>query len=106
VVDDDLPTAAGFAAVLRRHGLGAPRGIPVPYGVVELAARLAHGADQVLLGGRVPLPELLVPERLAARYKPLRYTNAEARRVLGWAPRWSLDEALARTADAGTARPR
>jgi nucleoside-diphosphate-sugar epimerase len=101
LVDDDLPTAAGFAAALGRHGFATPRGIPVPYRV----ARLAHGVDRAVLGGRLPLPELLVPERLAARYKPLRYTNAEARRVLAWAPRWSLDEALARTAAASTGRP-
>jgi nucleoside-diphosphate-sugar epimerase len=105
LVDDDLPTAAGFAAALGRHGFATPRGIPVPYRVAELVARLAHGVDRAVLGGRLPLPELLVPERLAARYKPLRYTNAEARRVLAWAPRWSLDEALARTAAASTGRP-
>jgi len=99
VVDDDLPSPARFADALRRHGLDAPRAVPVPYAVVSGLARCASGLNRRLLRGRVHLPEIAVPARLGARFKPLRYSNRAARQVLGWAPPFDLDQALARIAD-------
>jgi nucleoside-diphosphate-sugar epimerase len=98
VVDDGLPTQREFAAALARHGLDRVRTLSIPYRVAAALANLAWHINRGLLRDRLPLPGLLVPSTLAARYKPLEYSNATARRALGWAPRYSLDEALARVA--------
>lgn len=94
VVDDELPSQAELAASLARHGWSVPRSLPLPYGIATALARFADTVNRRLLHGRLPLPELLVPARLAARYKPLAYTNESAKRLLDWAPRRTLDEAL------------
>jgi nucleoside-diphosphate-sugar epimerase len=94
IVDDDLPTHREFAAALRHHGLPAPRRIDVPYRVARTVA-VAVARLVALTGRRVPLPEVLDPARLDARFKPLRYSNARAEQLLGWRPAMSLDDALA-----------
>ena len=53
--------------------------------------------NQLLLSGKIKLPGILVPARLHARFKPLRYTNLRAQGVLNWQPRYSLDAALNRS---------
>lgn len=68
--------------------------VPVPHGAVFPLVRLA--AATVFRDSR-KLPGILVPSRFAARFKPLRFTNARARRVLGWTPPFGLEECLART---------
>jgi nucleoside-diphosphate-sugar epimerase len=103
IVDDDTPTQAEFAAALRRHGLAAPRAVPVPYRAAAIAARGAQFVNQHVLAGRLHLPEVAVPPRLDARHKPLRYTNDRAKRTLGWIPPFTLDEALVRIAAAANA---
>jgi nucleoside-diphosphate-sugar epimerase len=100
IVDDALPTQRQFAAALRRHGLPAPRSVPIPYAMASAIARIASAVNTRLFGGRLQLPEILVPARLDARYKPLTYSNLTAKRVLGWTPRAGLDEALDRVAAA------
>jgi len=94
IVDDDLPTQHEFGAALARHGLDRPRTVTVPYRLASVAARAANGVTR----GRLPLPGILVPSTLDAGYEPLEYPNEQAKRLLGWVPRYSLDEALARIA--------
>jgi nucleoside-diphosphate-sugar epimerase len=89
VVDDDPPTQAEYASAVRRHMGSPPAQLVLPRGLVRLpgaAARLAG----------IELPGLLGPGRFDARFKPLGYSNARIRAVLGWSPRYGLDEALAR----------
>ena len=101
IVDDDLPTARQYAAALRRHGFAAPAPLPVPYAAAAAVARAADGVNRWRWGGRAKLPALVVPARLASQYKPLRYANARAKAVLGWSPRYTLDDSLARIAPSG-----
>ena len=96
VVDDDLPTQRGLARAMRRAGLDVPRAVPVPYRVASAAAESLAFANRRLVGGRAKFPGVVVPASVAAQYRPLRYPNDVAKRVLGWQPRWSLDEALVR----------
>jgi nucleoside-diphosphate-sugar epimerase len=98
VVDDSLPTQRQFVAALRRHGLPAPRSLPIPYVVASTVARAASAVNTRLFQSRLRLPEILTPARLDARYKPLAYSNLAAKRVLGWIPDVDLDEALRRVA--------
>lgn len=93
VVDDERPTQERFLRELLRRMESRPRVVRVPWPWVRHAASVAwacHGA----LGGRLRFPGILVPARLAARFKPLRYDNARAKRVLGWTPRLGLSAAL------------
>lgn len=97
IVDDDLPTRRAYARALRRAGFEVRRAIPVPYRVaVAMAALLAFANDR-LVGGRAKFPTVVVPAKLDAQYRPLRYGNDEAKQVLGWRPRYSLAEALKRS---------
>lgn len=99
VVDDDPPTPRRFAAALGAAGLGVPRGIPVPYGIVAGLAALLAALNRRFAGGRAKLPGIVVPAKLAAWAKPLRYPNDRARTVLGWQPRLDLDAAARDCAD-------
>ena len=95
VVDDDRPTNRDYvAAVLARSGL--PRPAEVPWPLVRGLATAASSLGAVALGPRARLPGVLVPARVHARFKPLRFTNGPARAALGWAPAHDLDAALDR----------
>lgn len=68
--------------------------IPVPYSLVYGIVSLAFAT---VFRRNLKLPHVLVPCRLESRLKPLRYTNAHARNVLGWRPPLSYQECLERT---------
>ncbi|MEM9561218.1 MAG: NAD-dependent epimerase/dehydratase family protein [Actinomycetota bacterium] len=96
VVDDDLPTQQAYAdAVASRTEV--PSNVTVPWALVRAGAETLAVANRRLLGGRAKFPGIAVPERLHARFKPLRYTNAKAKRLLGWSPRYGLSEAIERS---------
>lgn len=95
VVDDDLPTQWGYARELRRHVRPRPRLVPVPWTVMRVLAGLAMLTRKLFLGPAGKLPGVLVPAKLYAMAKPLRYSNAELKRVLEWKPRLGWKEALA-----------
>ena len=101
VVDDDLPTQRGFARAQRSHGIPVPRAVPVPYRVARAAADLVAFANRRFVGGRAKFPGIVVPAKLDAQFRPLQYSNDEAKRVLAWQPRVTLDEALGRCRHAG-----
>ena len=97
IIDNDLPTQIGFAWELRRRLNQRPRLILLPRTVVEIVARLAQTGNFVFFRGDAKLPSVLIPARLSARCKPLRYSNLRIRQVLGWVPRFSRSEALNRS---------
>ena len=99
IVDDDLPTQRGFARAQRRAGFVVPRSVPVPYRVAILTASTLALVNRRFAGGKAKLPAFVVPAKLDAQYRPLRYSNETAKRVLGWRPRYTLDEALLRVRD-------
>ena len=100
LVDDELPTQLDYVRQVTRRCPGWEAGTPVPWPLLRSVARivaLLFGA--IGLGQR--LPGLLVPARLDARFKPLRYTNGRAKQRLGWTPTYGLDAALDRSVGAG-----
>lgn len=98
IVDDQLPRQWSYARLIAQRCSPRPRIIPVSWTAMRTAARGAWLVNRWLLGGRAKIPGILVPSRLHARCKPLRYTNAQAKSILGWTPRYGLIEALERSA--------
>jgi nucleoside-diphosphate-sugar epimerase len=81
---------------LRRSGERGLR-VPVPYRLGMLAARAATAAGRLALGKKAELPGLMIASRFEARFKPLRFTNERAERVLGWRPPLDYGSCLERT---------
>lgn len=94
IVDDDLPSNAGYHRACRRAGAPAGAALPVPWAVVAAAGWLVRLVNRTFCGGRARLPEFLDYRRQQARWKPLRYSNALARRALGWSPRVPIAQAI------------
>lgn len=97
IVDDALPTQARYLNEILATMSPRPRMIPVPFWVMRTIAGSAAIWNKHFCGGGAKIPSLFVPCRLAARSKALRYTNAKAKRVLGWSPRFGLHEAITRS---------
>ncbi|HBB31982.1 MAG TPA: epimerase [Cyanobacteria bacterium UBA8803] len=97
IVDDDLPTQSVYAQKLAERLDSLPRTIPVNWTLMRSIAGMFWAYNQRVLKGRAKLPGIVVPARLHARFKPLHYTNARAKQVLDWQPRYSLDTALERS---------
>jgi 2-alkyl-3-oxoalkanoate reductase len=97
IIDDEQPTQRRFASMLRKRMLPRPIIIPVSFTLMRLIAAVIWFTNKQFFGGRAKVPGLFVPARLHARLKPLRYSNQKVRQVLGWTPRYSLEEALDRS---------
>lgn len=101
IVDDDLPTQREYESAMRRAGFDdLGRTVSVPVRLVRAVATSLAAINRWRFGGRAKLPAFVVPAKMESQYRPLRYPNAAAKRVLGWQPRFTLDEALRRTKDA------
>ena len=98
IVDDNLPTQADYAELVQAR-VDTPDTFFVPWPVLRGAAASVKAANQHLLGGRAKFPGIAVPDRLHARFKALRYTNAKAKRLLSWAPSFDTATAVARSAE-------
>ncbi len=96
VVDDDQISAWRYEGQAL-HATGTPgRRIIAPYWLGLAVARFASWCGRLAFGPTVKLPGLLVPIRYRARFRPLRFTSANAQTRLGWRPRWSFAEAWQR----------
>lgn len=85
LVDDRLPNQKAYLAALRRRGLLSAGGIDVPWRMLARLTTVLHATGKAV-GLRGKLPEALLSQSFAARMKPFRYSNAKAKRLLGWAP--------------------
>lgn len=97
VVDDETPSQRKYMNVLKRSSAQRVRLIPLPWTLLRVLACLASLANGVFFSGTAKLPGLLIPERLHARCKPLRFSNHRLSSLLGWKPRYSFREALRRS---------
>ncbi len=95
IVDDELPTQREYEAAMRAAGFGdLGRTIGVPVQVMRAIANSIAWVNRNRFGGGVKLPAFVVPAKMESQYRPLRYPNVLAKRVLGWQPRVGLDDAL------------
>jgi nucleoside-diphosphate-sugar epimerase len=95
LVDDDLPTQEEFVAELNQR-IPPPPCWYVSWPAMHGIAQTAWLCNRLFFSGHAKLPGILVPARLQARFKPLRYTNAHAKTILNWSPRYTLSAALDR----------
>ena len=101
LVDDRPPTQRRYAKLLQSRTTPRPRLVPLSWTVLRTVARLGWLWNRFVLGGKAKVPGLLVPARLHARCKPLRYRNDKAKSVLGWVPRYTLEQAVDRSLSDG-----
>jgi 2-alkyl-3-oxoalkanoate reductase len=94
LVDDHLPTQKEYRDALQQVVLTLPAKVTLPWAAIDQVSRLASQLPGI---SRTNFPGLLVPERVHARFKPLAYSNTRAKQYLDWTPRFSLQEALARS---------
>jgi nucleoside-diphosphate-sugar epimerase len=85
LVDDNLPNQHEYIAGLRRRGGLPSRRIPVPWRLLEAMAGTLRMLSR-LAGQEARLPEAFRRQGFAARFKPFRYSNEKAKRLLGWIP--------------------
>jgi len=90
LIDDPQLTTWEYAGIVQRSAGGVR--VPLPYAVGLFGARLASR----LLGRARTLPHFLQPARFEALHKPVSVSSRRARETLGWTPRFSFVEALAR----------
>ena len=106
VVDDRIGRRQ-FERAIRRRSVEVPRALPVPYVLWHGVVALLGFVNRRFLDGRAKLPSMFTLGAVEARFKPLTYPNDHAREVLGWRPRYGLEEAVdravarARPADPG-----
>ena len=96
IVDDNLPTQSTYLAQVLPRLDAAPHLVSLPWSGIQLLSNLAWQTNKAL-SGTLKLPGLLIPARLQARFKPLNYSNQQAKQVLGWSPDYSLEQALDRS---------
>lgn len=101
LVDDDLPTQRCYAQAIGARMRARPWIVPVRWNLARRVADVARQCDRTIFRGRLPLPGILVSERLHARCKPLRYENRRAVEALDWKPRYPVQAALDRSCGNG-----
>jgi nucleoside-diphosphate-sugar epimerase len=93
VVDDELPTGRQVLWQYRRE-VQRLRVLPVPSVAVKPLSGLCEWYHR---RSRGQLPLVLTRYRSSAQWKPLRYSNAKAKRTLGWSPSIGISEGLRRS---------
>jgi nucleoside-diphosphate-sugar epimerase len=93
VIDDAPPTGNELLRQYRRSG-NRIRVFGVPQWGIQPLSRLCQWYHR---WSRGQLPDVLTPYKSAAMWKPLRYSNAKAKAVLGWEPLVGFEQGLRET---------
>ncbi|GAA4745111.1 NAD(P)-dependent oxidoreductase [Sphingomonas daechungensis] len=93
IVDDEVPTHAGYHRACRAAGSDARRALYVPWWFVASMGLGVRLVNRLFFGGKARLPEILDYPRQKARWRPFNYSNAKAKAELGWEPRVRVAEA-------------
>jgi len=96
IVDDNLPTQGMYVEKLEQKSSKTPKSIVIPLSVIQTVANFLWTVNEKVLQRKAKIPGILIPARLNARFKPLKYSNQQAKDILGWQPRYSLEQALER----------
>jgi nucleoside-diphosphate-sugar epimerase len=90
VVDDDLPSSREFLREYKRR-VGTFKSVYIPYPLFYLGCCLW---EKYSGWSRGQLPPVFNRRRCATYWKGNRYSNAKAKRLLGWTPKISYSEAV------------
>ena len=101
VVDDHLPTARDMFRAYRQS-VGRVSAVTVPQWAIPA---VAGAYEWCCRRSQDQFPPVLTRYRSAAQWKPLRFSNERAKRVLGWRPSVPFADALDRTLSARPLRP-
>jgi 2-alkyl-3-oxoalkanoate reductase len=97
LVDDGLPSRAEYSEAIARL-MPIPQAIPVPWKLARFAQRFQNRTGLSL----PTLPQQLnATGLLNASFKPLRYSNTKAKRMLGWQPKTTWKQVLQEAGMAG-----
>jgi 2-alkyl-3-oxoalkanoate reductase len=96
IVDDKLPSQSAYIRHLAKQTSPPPKTVMINWALLQPLANAAAQLNAVCKN-KLKVPGLLVPARLAARFKPFRYANDRAKQILGWQPRYSFVEAVDRS---------
>lgn len=96
LVDDHPPTVNAYTRHVLASGHPAPKA-SISWWMIRSLSGFAWWINGTWLGGKAKLPGILVPAKVHGRFKPLRYTNANAKQALGWQPQYDLATAFARS---------
>lgn len=97
VLDDEHPTQREYGKMIQQRTQPKPMMFPVSWTVMRSLARLAWVTNRYIFKDRAKVPGIFSPAKLHARIKPMRFSNAKIKRVLGWTPKYSVREALDRS---------
>lgn len=97
IVDDNLPTQRAYVKKLAKYKAVIPRAIPVNWTLMRFIAWTLWMYNKKVLKGQAKLPGIFNPIILDARFKHFRFSNARAKQILNWKPKYSLDTALERS---------
>lgn len=78
---------------VRRSG-SHQRRVPIPYWVGYGLVRAVHSISECSFGGKGKLPNLLIPVRFEARFRPVRCDHRQLRDILGWSPPLNFEDCL------------
>ncbi len=92
VVDDDLPTSRSFLRQYKKN-VRRLRSVPIPYRVFYLLCCLWERYSRYSEG---QLPPVFNRRDCSFCWKGHRYSNGKLKKLLGWKPQVSMDEALQR----------
>jgi nucleoside-diphosphate-sugar epimerase len=102
IVDDDLPTSRAFLRIYKRH-VRSFRSLYIPYPLFHALCVLWEKYSRWSEG---QLPPAFNRRRCAAYWKGNSYSNEKLKRMLGWAPKVSFDEAVRRFSEFAAKSPR
>lgn len=97
IVDDNLPTQRAYVKKLIKNNVSIPKLIPVNWTLMRLIAWTFWIYNKKVLKGQAKLPGIFNPIILDARFKHFHFSNARAKEILNWKPKYSLDTALERS---------
>ena len=91
VVDDNLPSSTALVRLVKRN-LGRFFSVRVPYHLFFL---FCYAWERYAARSQNQLPPLFNRRMCAVYHKGNRYSNEKLKRIVGWAPKVCMDEALA-----------
>ena len=97
IVDDNLPTQNEYAKMVAEH-IEVPKNYTIPWSLWRGMSSGLGLVSKIAFKGNAKFPGIFEGPKLDARFKPFTYSNEKAKKLLGWAPKLTIAEAIAKSA--------